>query len=212
MQQCSEISTGSTLPQCSEYLSSIAISRCKVLQLIRDLDPKKAGGSDNISVHMIKICNASVIELLCLIFEKSLNTGTYPSAWKEANIVPIHKKGSRQSKFNYRPISLLPTFGKIFERIIFDEIYQHLCENGLLVQQQSGFRPGDSTINQLLSITQNIYKAFEACPTLETRTVFLDISKAFDRVWHEGLLFKLKCNGVNENLFALIENYLTCRK
>ena len=216
VQQCSEISTGSTLPsfvpRYNQYLSSIAISRCKVLRLIRDLDPKKAGGSDNISVHMIKICDASVVEPLCLIFEKSLDTGTYPSAWKEANIVPIHKKGSRQNKINYRPISLLPIFGKIFEKVLFDEIYQHLCENGLLVQQQSGFRPGDSTINQLLSITQNIYKAFEACPTLETRAVFLDLSKAFDRVWHKGLLYKLKCNGVNGNLFTLIESYLTDRK
>ena len=215
-QQCSEIPTGSTvpsfIPRCNAYLSNIAINRCKVLQLIRALDPKKAGGSDNISVHMIKICDASIVEPLCLIFEKSLDVGTFPSAWKEANIVPIHKKGCRQNKTNYRPISLLPIFGKIFEKAMFDQIYQHLCENGLLVQQQSGFRPGDSTINQLLSITQNIYKAFEACPSLETRAVFLDLSKAFDRVWHKGLLFKLKCNGINGNLLTLIESYLADRK
>ena len=95
---------------------------------------------------------------------------------------------------------------------MFDQIYQHLCENGLLVQQQSGFRPGDATINQLLSITQNIYKAFEACPSLETRAVFLGLSKAFDRVWHKGLLFKLKYNGINGNLLTLIESYLADRK
>ena len=84
--------------------------------------------------------------------------------------------------------------------------------NGFLAQQQSGLRPRGSTINQLLSITQNIYKAFEACPSLETRAIFLDLSKAFDRVWHKGLLYKLKCSDINGNLFTLIENYLADRK
>ena len=84
--------------------------------------------------------------------------------------------------------------------------------NGILVQQQSCFRPGDSTINQLLSITHNIYKAFEARPTLETRAVFFDLTKAFDRVWHEGLLFTFRCYGVNGNIFTFIENYLADRK
>ena len=176
VQQCSQISTGSTiinlLPPCNSSLTDVAINKDKVLRLIRALDSEKAGRCDNISVHMIKICDASIVAPLCFIFEKSLETGTYPSVCKKANIIPVHKKDSRQNKMNYRPISLLPIFGKIFEKVMFDEIYKHLCENGLLAQQQSGFRPGDSTINQLLSITHNIYKAFEACPTLETRAVF----------------------------------------
>ena len=84
--------------------------------------------------------------------------------------------------------------------------------NWFLAQQQSGFCPGEATVNQLLSITQNIYKAFEVCPTLETRPVFLCLSKVFNRVWHMGPLFKLKCNGINGNLFTLIESYLADRK
>ena len=67
---------------------------------------------------------------------------------------------------------------------------------------------GNDIINHLVSVTQNIYKAFEACPTLETGDIFLDLSKAFDRVWHKALLFKLKCNSKNGNLFSLIESYL----
>ena len=120
VQQWSEISTGSTLPNflppCNSSLTEVAINRGKVLRLIRALDSKKAGGCDNISVHMIKICDDSIVEPLCLIFEKSLETGTFPSVWKKANISPVHKKDSRQNRMNYRPISLLPTFGKIFEK------------------------------------------------------------------------------------------------
>ena len=99
VQQCTEIPTGSTTPNflpCSNaFLTDIVINRCKVLPLIRALDLNKAGGSDNISIHIIKMCDASIDEPLCLSFEQPLDTGTYPSDWKKANIVSIHKKGNR---------------------------------------------------------------------------------------------------------------------
>ena len=76
----------------------------------------------------------------------------------------------------------------------------------MLSKNQSGFRPGDSTIYQLVLITSNIYDSFEKYD--ETRALFLDISKAFDKVWHDGLIFKLKCNGINGNLLNLLDNYL----
>ena len=216
VKQCCTITTGSTLPnfrpRCSSVLQNLTIDREKVLKLVLALDTKKANGCDNISAFMIKACGSSIVEPLCQIFEECLETGIYPSTWKKANIVPIHKKGSRQCKNNYRPIYLLPILGKIFEKLLFDKIYSHLCENGLLTPNQSGFRPGDSTINQLLSITHNIYSAFEEIPSKETRSVFLDLSKAFDRVWHEGLLYKLECNGITGNLLALIQDYLANRK
>ena len=97
----------------------------------------------------------------------------------------IHKKENKQLKKSYRPISLLPICRKIFEKLIFDKIYEYLGENKLLTPNKSGFRPGDSTVNQLLSITHKIYSAFEEFPSRETRAVFLDISKAFDKVWHD---------------------------
>ena len=120
------------------------------------------------------------------------------------------QKNSRQVKSNYRPISLLPICGKIFEKIVFDSLYKFFIENNLISENQSGFRPGDSTINQLLEITNEIYKSFENVK--ETRAVFLDISKAFDKVWHPGLIFKLKQNGVNGRLLECISNYLINRK
>ena len=118
--------------------------------------------------------------------------------WKLANVTPIYKKGDKQLVTNYRPISLLPICGKLFEKIIFNN--------------QSGFRPGDSTTNQLLYLVNEIHEAFENSKSLEIRAVFLDISKAFDKVWHEGLIFKLKQNGISGSLLTLFENYLCNRK
>ena len=146
-----------------------------------------------------------------MIYEKCLESGIYPALWKRTNVIPVHKRGSRQSQQNYRPISLLPIW-KIFEKLIFEAIYCHLCDNDLLSVNQSGFRPGDSTINQLLAITHRIYSGFEEMPSKESRTVFLDLSKAFDRVWHEGLLYKLECSGISGNLLYLISNFLSNRE
>ena len=81
----------------------------------------------------------------------------------------------------------------------------------MLSVHQSGFRPGDSCVHQLISIVHEIYSAFDANPSLEVRGVFLDISKAFDRVWHKGLLHKLKCMGINENFKKLVESFLSNR-
>ena len=125
--------------------------------------------------------------------------------------MPIHKKENRQLKKNYRPISLLPICGKIFGNLMFDAIYEHLCANQLLTPNQSGFRPGDSTVNQLLSITHKIYSAFEEFPSRD-KAVFLDISKAFHKVWHDGLLFKLKNYGISGLLFTVIKDFLSSRQ
>ena len=107
-----------------------------------------------------------------------------PDSWKYANVQPVHNKKSRQLKSNYRPISLLPICGKLLEKIVFDQVYSYLNTLNLLSKNQSGFRPGDSTVYHLISMTSNIYECFEKYD--ETRAVFLDISKAFDKVWYEG--------------------------
>ena len=123
----------------------------------------------------------------------------------------MHKKESKNILKNYRPISLLPVCGKIFEKCIYNSLYSYLESNDILSKSQSGFRKGDSCISQLLAITHEIYSNFDAYPSLETRGVFLDISKAFDRVWHEGLLYKLKSYGINGPLLILIKSFLTNR-
>lgn len=119
---------------------------------------------------------------------------------------------SKNLKKNYRPISLLPLFGKMLEKLIFDTLYEHLNMHDLLNPNQSGFRPGDSTINQLLTIVHTVFEAFDCNPPLDVRSVYLDISKAFDRVWHEGLIFKLRRCGVSGQLLSLVESFLADRK
>ena len=215
VQQCSVHVNESVLPnfisRCNLSLANIDIDPDKVLEIIRSLDCNKAHGWDNLSVAMIKICDVGIVKPLCLIYNQCLASGTFPEIWKKGNVIPVHKKESRQLKKNYRPISLLPICGKIFEKIIFDVIYKHLMDNDLLTPNQSGFRPGDSTINQLLYITHKISTAFEDYPSRETRAVFLDISKAFDKVWHNGLIFKLESYGISGPLLALINSYLANR-
>ena len=110
---------------------------------------------------------------------------------------------------NYRPISLLPIAGKNFERLLYGRMFEFFIANNLISKNQSGFRPGDSCINQLLSITHEIYQSFD--DNLEVRAVFLDISKAFDKFWHKGLIFKLKQNGISDKIL-IITDFLSFRK
>ena len=128
---------------------------------------------------MLLLCDNSVMLPLKIIFRNILFTSIYPDIWKLANVTPIFKKGDKQLIKNYRPISLLPICGKLFEKIIFNYLYSYLGNN-LITKNQSGFRPGDSTTNQLLYLVNEIHQAFENPKYLEVCAVFLDISKAFD--------------------------------
>ena len=214
--QCNVFNNGSTLPDFSyknnSRIDNVIINSNSIIKIIKDLNPTKAHGWDGISIKMIKICGESIIPPLMIIFNNSLLTGAFPENWKRGNIVPVHKKESKNLAKNYRPISLLPICGKIFEKLIYNSLFEYLKANDILVKNQSGFISGDSCISQLLCITHDIYKAFDGNPSLEVRGIFLDISKAFDRVWHEGLLFKLKRIGIDGQLYMLLKNYLTNRK
>ena len=157
---------------------------------------------------MIKICDTSICRPLKLTFQPCLESGKFPIEWKKANVVPVHKKVDQILK-NYRPISLLPIAGNIFERLLYDRMFEFFIENNLISKNQSGFRPGNACINQLLSIAHEIYQSFD--DSLEVRAVFLDISKAFDKVWHKGFLFKLKQNGISDKILNIITDLLSFR-
>ena len=211
--QCTIEDNGSTLPaptfKTDDSLSYFEININQIINVINKFSPNKSHGHDGISVAMLQLCSSQVAIPLQMIFQSCISSGSFPDIWKYANVQPVHKKGNRQLKNNYRPISLLPICGKILEKIIFDKLYSFLNSNNLISKRQSGFRPNDSTIYQLISITSSIYKSFEIYD--ETRAVFLDISKAFDKVWHEGVIHKLKCNEITSNLLTFFDNYLKDR-
>ena len=159
---------------------------------------------------MLKICGSAICEPLAIIFKQYVNTGIFPSEWEKGNIVLIHKKGTKRTLKNYRPVSLLPICGKILERSMFNEMFKFFIENELISSNQSGFKSSDSCVNELVSITHEIYKSFEKGH--EVRVVFLDISKEFDKVWGDGIIFKLSQNGISGNLLKLLRDFLSERR
>jgi len=124
-------------------------------------------------------------------------------------LCPIFKKSDRQTKSNYRPISLLCNVSKVLERLVFNKCYEYLIGKGLPTTRNSGIKQNDSTVNQVISILHKIYNGLENHN--EARMVFLDVSKAFDRVWHEGLLFKLHQLGFDISLVGWVRSYLSNR-
>ena len=129
---------------------------------------------------------------------------------KKAMLFPSSKKVIKKFSKTTRPISLLPVCGKIFEKLIFNKIFKLLIENDLISPNQSGFKPGGFFIIQLLCITRDIYKSFDY--SYEVRGVFLVISKAFNKIWHDGIIFELEQNGISGKLHKLLHDFLVNRK
>ena len=212
--QCSAIGNNSFLAtnltfETKNRISTFDFSTGDIIKFIKALNPNKAHGDNGISIRMIKLCPSSISKPLHIVFKNCLENERFPDEWKKTIIVPAYKIGDKQLINNYRPILLLPICAKVFEKIIFNRLFKFLDANKLLNKKQSGFRPDDSCAHQLLSIIHEIYKAFDANPSLEVRGFFLEIYKAFNRVWHEGLVYKLKCFGVCGKYYGLIQSFLT---
>ena len=213
--QCSKINNSSEFPsnickKTDKHISTVTFASDDIATLIQKLDLNKDYGHDMLSIRMLKLCGKSICKPLNLIFQSCIKHDEFPTEWKKANVVPVYKKSGKQILKNYRPVSLLPICGKIFERLLYNRLYEYFIENELISTNQSGFKPGDSCINQLLSITHEIYQSFDN--GFEVRGVFLDISKAFDKVWFKGLVYKLKQNWVAGNLLSTLANFLKDRK
>ena len=126
MEQCTPLKNDSKLPSNQIYLTqpklvSLDFNEDKALKIIRSLNIHKAHGYDDVSIRMIKICDNLLLKPLIILFKNSTKSSHYPDIWKRPNIIPVHKKNDKQLVKNYRPISLLPIFGKNFEKIIFNK-------------------------------------------------------------------------------------------
>ena len=187
----------------------LEITSAMINEIIKHLEPNKAAGPDEVH-HKILIKGADIIaQPLAFLFNRSLDETVFPKEWKKAHVTPIYKKGEKYLCTNYRPISLLSCLGKVMERCVQKHVFNYLKSNHLLTTSQSGFIPKDSTAYQLLVIYDDFCKALDNKITCQA--VFFDISKAFDRVWHAGLIRKLYAIGIRGNLLCWFKNYLSER-
>lgn len=198
------------VPPNHEALNDITITENDVSTAIKALDVHKASGPDLINPKLIKEGIDQLIYPFTKLFNLSLTLKEFPNLWKKSNVTAIPKKGVLTDLNNFRPISLLSIQGKLMESCINQHLHQYLALNSIISPFQSGFQKGDSTINQLLFLNNEIVKALDE--SKEIRFVFCDISKAFDRVWHKGLLFKLRSIGISNDLIAWFSNYLSNRQ
>ena len=195
--QCTRVSNDSVLPSKTNSVSNVSLSSIQfkdqdILKITRFLNYNKAHGYDDISIRLLKICDSSIVQPLLIIFKNCLQTGTFPNNWKKSNVVTVHKKVRNNFCKIIAQFHCCQYVVKFFEKIIFNPMLDFLEENSLLCPHQSGFCSSDSCQSKLLSIVHDIYASFDQSPTLEVRANFLHMSKAFDKVWHEGLIFKLE--------------------
>uniref|UniRef100_A0A8C4PZN4 Reverse transcriptase domain-containing protein n=1 Tax=Eptatretus burgeri TaxID=7764 RepID=A0A8C4PZN4_EPTBU len=198
-----------TLPTHTQlFLDCVSISSEKVESLLSNLDSDSAIGPDSISPRVLKTCSGALAHPRSVLFTLSFAQGHLPSAWKSANITALHKKGAKTDPCNCRPISLPPIISKVMESIIASDIKSFLFSNGLISDHQFGFRPGYSTLDMLLLLSQQCMEILNA--RHEITAISLDISCAFDTVWHPALLTKLSSYGVQGHHHSWLTGFLSC--
>ena len=204
-----------TLTDFTEFLhdkcsNTIALNECNVKEIESIIADLKPGKSSDIPVHVVKSTSMITAPVLTTILNRCMQEGYFPDELKTGRISPIYKKESEELFENYRPVSTLPIFGKIFEKIIFNRLYQFLDNNNVIYENQYGFRKGHSTnhaLNYSVAYIENQIKAKK-----HTLGIFIDLSKAFDTLDHGILTSKLNNYGIQGNALKLIKSYLADRK
>ena len=210
LEEAGRIPDTSDLEEANSNIDNIRVSHLTVKRILQNMKVAKASGPDGISPRILKNVAEEIAPVLARIFNFSLQTGKFPSIWKQANVTPLYKnKGKRSKLNNYRPVSLLSCIGKAMERCVYDVLFKYLIEEKLLTKYQAAYLPNSSTETQVLEIYHHILDALDKGKDI--RFLFLDISAAFDKVWHKGLLAKLEKYGIKGRLYKWIENYLQNR-
>lgn len=186
------------------------ISIADVDTAIRKLKNTSSHGNDGLSSKLIKLLSPYITQPITTIINQSLKTGIFPDALKVAKVIPIYKKEDNKLLENYRPISVLPTISKIFERVLHNQIQDYMNINKILYDGQYGFRPKHSTELAALELVDKITQDMDKGDV--PLCIFLDLSKAFDTINHTILLDKLKHYGFSSLSLKLLNSYLTNRK
>ena len=190
-------------------MPNIEVTVQGVHKLLRNLNPRKACGPDNIPCRLLVLAAQEIAPALTLLFSSSLQTGEIPDAWRHALIQPAFKKGDRSSAANYRPISLTSVCCKLLEHIVRSAITSHLDQHNILVDSQHGFRKGRSCETQLILTVDDLAAVLEESG--QTDTILLDFSKAFDKVPHRRLLLKLHHTGIRGRTLKWMDSFLSDR-
>ena len=214
----SQIDQNNVIADSKQYLTSPTretlkfecITKDYTIKAIDNLENKNSSGHDGISNTLLKTIKNDISQSLTIIINQMLTTGIFPDAFKLSKVIPLFKKGDSSLLVNYRPISLLPTISKVFGRVIHDQMYEYFNQFNLLAEQQYGFRKQHSTEYAAIKLIDHVSKEMEAGKT--PTSVYIDLSKAFDTLTFEVLLYKLKYYGVTDTAFDLLKSYLTNRK
>ena len=188
-------------------LNNIYVTPKIVRKVVMNLDLSKASDPDCIPVLVLKNCELELSYILAELFNKCLKESCFSNCWKVSSVVPVGKSPTAK---NYRPVSLLSVVSKVFEKILTNRIVYHLQKCGLFSDFQYGFRSSRLTADLLTLVSDKIARAFNRYGV--ARAVTLDISKAFDRVWHAALLHRLKSYGISGQIFDLISSFLSNRR
>ena len=188
-------------------MKPIKINNSGIKKLLSDLDPNKANGPDNIPGKFLKTCASDMADIYSVLFQASLDQGVVPADWKNANVVPLFKKGDRSLPENYRPISLTSLSCKVLEHVVFSNFmaqFEHVLDN-----TQHGFRKKRSTISQLIITVNDFANSLKLKQQIDA--ILLDFSKAFNKVDLEGLLLKLEHLGIRGPNLAWCRSFLIGR-
>ncbi len=191
-------------------LTDIQFTEEKVRNLLSDLNTSKAAGPDDIHPRILKELSNEIAYPIFLIFQSSFSCSHVPEVWKLANVSPIHKKGAKNKKENYRPISLTSIVCRIMEKLIKEAIVDHFLTNNLFSPDQYGFRQFRSCLLQLLEALEDWTSYLDKGDHIDV--IYFDFSKAFDSVSHKLLLTKLKEYGITGKLYDWIANFLKNRR
>lgn len=196
----------------SSSFSFQEVDENQVLKVIDSLKSKTSSGYDLISTKLLKQIKTVIAQPLTFIFNQSLNSGFFPDHMKIAKVSPLYKKGNSSLLDNYRPISLLPSCSKVFEKILHTQLMDYFITNNLFFGNQYGFRPKHSTELATLELTDRLLHFMDKKSPDTPFCIYMDLSKAFDVLDHSILMDKLNFYGLDQLAISLLSNYLTNRK